>query len=304
MVGIVVNEERGEARTHRCEGAGMRQEQDASVDVVIAAKGLSLRKAARALWLARRGSSRQHEESSVAYQGTNRVMVLVLLLSAAVELLLVDVLLSVLWMRLLALTLGLLAVLGLLAFLAARREYPHRTANGALTIHCGACFELSIPLEFVDMVAERKRMIHQKHIAEVRDGVLSVPVNGRTNLVITLHSPVKVHLKKTGTALVREIQVFALDPDSGTQKLRSGGPAEDDDDDDVDGELTGGLARRLLRSRALRWVGPLVLLAETAIVTAEVTLVEHGESERRWPWGWAVRGSRSRTGRLGGLAAV
>ena len=257
----------------------MRQEQDTSEDVVIAAKGLSLPKAARSLWSARRGSSRQTEESSVAYEGGNGVIVLVVLLSGAVELLLVDVLLSVPWMRLLALTLGLLAVLGLLAFLAARRGYPHRTANGALTIHCGACFELSIPLELVEMVAERQRMIHQKHIAGVRDGVLSVPVNRRTNLVVTLHSPVKVQLRKTGTALVREIQVFALDPGSGTQLLRTGGPAENDND--VDGEVTGGLARRLLRSQALRWAGPLVLLAETALVTVEVTLVEHGRLDWR-----------------------
>ena len=200
----------------------MRQEQDTSEDVVIAAGGVSLRKAAKALWLARRGSSRQSEESSVAYQDSNLLVVLVVLVSGTAELLLIDVLLSVLWMRLLALTLGLLAVVGLLAFLAALRAYPHRVAEGVLTIHCGACFELSVPLELVDTVAERKRMINQSHIADVSDGVLSVPADGLTNLVITLDSPVKVHLKKTGIAVVREIQVFALDPGSATQKLRTG----------------------------------------------------------------------------------
>lgn len=201
----------------------MRHEQDASERVVIAAGGVSLRKAVRALWLGRRGRDREPEASLVAYQDGIGALVFVMLLSSAVEVVLVDLLLSVLWMRLLALTLGLLALLCLLSFVVALRAYPHRVSAGALTIQYGACFELSIPLELVGTVTERKAMISQKRTAEVRDGVLTVPVMGVTNLVVTLDSPIGVHLRKTGVAEVREIQVFAVEPCSGAQKLRGGG---------------------------------------------------------------------------------
>jgi hypothetical protein len=207
----------------------MRQEQAGSDGEVIAAQGLSLRKAVAAL---RPGGSRRRrsaEASSVGYEDGIGALTCVVLLSSAVELVLVDILFSVLWMRVVALTLGLLVVLGILSFVAALRAYPHRVADGTLTIHSGAWFELAVPLERVT-VAERKAMVNQKRIAEVSDGVLSVPVMGLTNLLLTLDPPIQVHLKKTGTAVVREIKMYAVDPRSGAQKLRSGGRPADDDE--------------------------------------------------------------------------
>jgi hypothetical protein len=239
----------------------MPQGDDASRGVVVTARGLSLRKVAGALWLARRGRRRGAETSSVTYQDSIGLLVFVVLLSGAGELALVDVLLDAPWMRVLALTLGLLGIFGMLSLIVALRAYPHRSEKGTLTIHHGACFELTIPLELVATVAVRKRMINQKRIAEVSDGVLSVPVMGVTNLVITLVSPIKARLKKTGEATVREIQVFAVDPGSGAQKLLNGGRTGDGD------EVTGSPARRPLWARALRWIGPLVLLVEIVLVT-------------------------------------
>ena len=126
-----------------------------SESVVIAAGGVRLRKAVGALWLARRGGSRGAEASSVAYQDGIGAMLFVVLLSGAVELVLADLLLSVLWMRVLALTLGVLAVFGMLSFIVALRVYPHRAVNGKLTIHYGACFDLSVPLELVAVVTRQ-----------------------------------------------------------------------------------------------------------------------------------------------------
>lgn len=197
--------------------------EEQSPDTVIAAGGVSLLKAVRALGLARRGRTREAKASRLAYQESIGVLLFVVLLSAAVELVLVDIVLSVLWVRLPALTLGLLAVFGMLAFIVALRAYPHRIVKGTLTIHYGACFELAVPLELVETVTERKVMSNQKPIAEVTDGVLSVPVMGLTNLVIALSSPIKVHLRKSGISTVREIRVFAVEPGPGVLKLRNGG---------------------------------------------------------------------------------
>ena len=201
----------------------MRQGQGASEGVVIAAGGVSLLKAVSALWLGRRARSREVEASSVAYQDGIGALVFVMVLSSVVEVVLVDLLFSVLWMRLLGLALGLMALLGLLSFVFALRAYPHRVTDGVMRIHYGACFELSIPLELVGTVIQRKAMITQKRTAEVRDGVLSLPVMGVTNLVVKLDSPIKVRLRKSGEAAVREIRIFAVDPVSGAQKLQNGG---------------------------------------------------------------------------------
>jgi hypothetical protein len=239
----------------------MRQGQGASEGVVIAAGGVSLHKAVSALWLGRKVRSREVGASSVAYQDGIGALVFVMLLSSVVEVVLVDLLLSVLWMRLLGLTLGLLALLGLLSFVVALRAYPHRVTEGVLTIHYGACFELSIPLELVGTVTQRRAMITQKRTAEVRDGVLSLPVMGVTNLVVKLDSPIKVHLRKSAVAAVREIRLFAVDPVSGAQKLQNGGLQVGDD------RVTAGPPQRPRWARALRWAGPLVLLVEIALVT-------------------------------------
>jgi hypothetical protein len=102
--------------------------------------------------------------------------------------------------------------------LRGRPTYTPFTKAGAIP----ACFELSIPLELIDTVAEGKSMINQSHIADVSHDILSVPVDGLTNLVITLDSPVESSLEEDGIAAVREIQVFALDPGSATQKLTTG----------------------------------------------------------------------------------
>jgi len=108
------------------------------------------------------------------------------------------------WIRLLGLTLGLLALLGLLSFVVALRAYPHQVTDGVMTIHYGACFELPIPLELVASVTRRKALITQKRTAEIRDGVLSLPVMGVTNLVVTLGSPIKVRVRKSAVVEVRE----------------------------------------------------------------------------------------------------
>jgi hypothetical protein len=239
----------------------MRQGQGASEGVVIAAGGVSLRKAVSALWLGRKVRSREVEASSVAYQDGIGALVSVMVLSSVVEVVLVDLVLSVLWMRLLGLTLGLLALLVLVSFVVALRAYPHRVTDGVLTIHYGACFELAIPLELLGTVTGRKAMITQKRTAEVRDSVLSLPVMGVTNLVLELDSPIKVHLRKSGVAAVREIRLFAVDPVSGAQKLQSGGLYVGDD------SVTEGPPPRPRWAQALRWAGPLVLLVEIALVT-------------------------------------
>jgi hypothetical protein len=197
--------------------------------------------------------------SSVAYQDGIGALVFVMLLSSAVELFLVDLLLSVLWMRLLALALGMLGLLVMFSFVIALRAYPHRIADGALTIHYGACFDLSIPLELVGTVNVRRAMTSQRRTAEVSNGVLSLPVMGISNLVLTLQSPITVHLRKSGVAAVREIQVFAVEPESGALKLQNGVP--DGNDHRV------SLGKRPLWERALRWAGPVVLLVELALVT-------------------------------------
>ncbi|MGV9882244.1 hypothetical protein [Streptomyces sp. NPDC003006] len=251
----------------------MRHDQAASEGAMITAHGLNWPKAARALWPSRGRGGRAADPRAIPYQSSVMMPVVLITLSSVVEIVLLDFILSATWARALALVLGLLGLLVILPLVVALRAFPHWVEKGALTVNYGAVFEVSVPLDHVAKVTERRSMSGQKRTAEVTDGVLSVPMTGITNLAVTLDPPVEMALPKVGTSLVREIRIFAVDPASGAQTLRGGGqtkttvPVGNDTPEDV-AQGQADVPRKPSRwMRALRWIGVLVLLAEIALVS-------------------------------------
>ncbi|AZM57361.1 hypothetical protein DMA15_36385 [Streptomyces sp. WAC 01529] len=251
----------------------MRHDQAAPDCMVITAHGLNWTKAARALWLAPGAGKRAADPRSIPYQSSVTTQVVLITLSSVVEIALVDFLLSAAWARVLALAVGLLALIVILALVVALRAFPHRVEKGTLTVHYGATFEVPVPLDRVTKVTERRSLSGQKRTAEVADGVLSVPMMGVTNLAVTLDPPVEMTLPKADTATVREIRLFAIDPVSGTRTLRGGGRPETTSSERSDIPAAAAPARTGTPHntprwmRWLRWTGVLVLLAEIVLVT-------------------------------------
>ncbi|MFE7531313.1 hypothetical protein ACFU7Y_37245 [Kitasatospora sp. NPDC057542] len=227
---------------------------------VLMARGLDWAKAARALWKAPTASRSSVEQSVIPYQRSATGLVVLIVASSVIEIFVVDFLLPALWARLLGLVLGLLAMGVLLALSLALRAYPHRVAAGRLTLRYGATFELSVALDSVAQSSVRRAMIDQRRTAEVRDGVLWLPVMGVTNLAVALAEPADVVLPKTGRETVRELRFFALDPEAGLRSLLGQAAPEPPTAVRAAPGTPGWL-------RLLRWASVLVLITGIVLVT-------------------------------------
>jgi hypothetical protein len=228
---------------------------------VITGGGVSIGAAARAPWasLGRRGGG-----TAIPSQDGGAVGVGVILFLSAVEIVLVDLMLSAPWARVAALIAGLAAACLMTGFAAALSAYPHRVAGGVLTVSYGASFHARVPLSLIRDVAVRRRLSDQRRTAEIDGGVLSVPVMSTTNLVLELHGPARLEAGRT-VGEVREIRIHAKDPGSALTLVRNA----------LEGKAQEEAARPPAKApgqvptwlRRLRWAGLLVLLIEVLLVT-------------------------------------
>ncbi|MFD5751087.1 hypothetical protein [Streptomyces sp. NPDC127033] len=233
--------------------------------------GVSLATALRAPWRAMR--KRADGVAIPGHEGSGTGVGVILFLSV-VEIVVVDVLLSATWARVVALVLGLASSYVLLGFVAALGAYPHRLSGGTLTVAYGATFHAEVPLTLIGEVAERRAILDQRRTAEISDDVLSIPVMSTTNVVLKLHEPVRVEAgKAVGT--VREIRLHATDSGSAVRSVReamagaaAGEPAPAAAPTAVRTPEAGPAVVRVPGwLRRLRWAGLIVLAVEVLLVT-------------------------------------
>ncbi|MFJ3861892.1 hypothetical protein ACIPRL_37475 [Streptomyces sp. NPDC090085] len=233
---------------------------------VISGGGASLGAALRAPWQALRRRARGVEIPS---QEGGAVGVGVILFLSVLEIVLVDVMLSTPWSRLLALAAGLAASYLMVGFAVALSVFPHRVSDGTLTLAYGASFHVCIPVSLIREVAARRTFSDQQRTAAIKGGVLSVPVMSTSNVVLTLREPVRVEAgKATGT--VQEIRFHALDPAAAAQAVRDaldGKTVEEAPKTPAPKTSTPTSAAPLPAwLRRLRWAGLIVLLVEILLV--------------------------------------
>jgi ABC-type multidrug transport system fused ATPase/permease subunit len=238
--------------------------------VVLNAAGVSPRTAARALWAS--AFRRRRPEGAVPYFASTRAPALTVCGLAVAEIVAVDLLLSGAVARLVALAVSLLLTLCLLGFLAALTAVPHLVTHSSVGLRYGATFALDLPADLVDDVAVRSHARHQKHTAEIADGVLWLPVTGTTNLVLSLRTPVSVRLGRDPEASVTQVRLSALDPQDAARQLSgrpapaADGPATDGRGPRPDGVPTTADPDVPPVVRGLRWLGVIVLLTEIVLV--------------------------------------
>lgn len=236
-------------------------------DTVISGGGVSLGAALRAPWQALRKPRGGvvipgHEGSAVG--------VGVILFLSALEIVLVDLMLSAPWSRLLALAAGLAAAYLMAGFAVAMSAFPHRISDGTLTLSYGASFHVRVPLNLIREVTARRTFSDQQRTAAVKDGVLSVPVMSTSNVVLKLREPTRVEAGKTVGA-VREIHFHALNPADAAQALRDAladKTSEETSKPSAPATSTPTYAAQVPTwLRRLRWAGLIVLLVEILLVT-------------------------------------
>ncbi len=189
----------------------------------------------------------------------------VILFLSVLEIVLVDLMLSAPWSRVLALAAGCAAAYTMVGFAVALSAYPHRIANGMLTVHYGASFHARVPMGLIREVTTRRTVSDQQRTAVIKDGVLSVPVMSTSNLVLKLHKPVRVEAGTiVGTA--GEIHIHVLDAPGAMKAMREvleGRTAEEVPK--LAAPATSPQVPAWLRR--LRWAGLVVLLVEILLVT-------------------------------------
>ncbi|MFE1029278.1 hypothetical protein ACFW5I_32795 [Streptomyces sp. NPDC058818] len=230
---------------------------------VITGGGASLGAALRAPWQALR---KRTDGVVIPSQEGGTLGVGVILFLSVLEIVLVDLMLSAPWSRLLALTAGCAAAYTMVGFAVALSSYPHRIANGTLTVSYGASFHARVPMGLIREVTTRRTVADQRRTAVVKDGVLSVPVMSTSNLVLKLHKPVRVEAGTiVGTA--GEIHIHVLDAPGALKAVREvleGRTVEGTPKPAAPATSPAPVPARL---RRLRWAGLAVLLIEILLVT-------------------------------------
>ncbi len=231
---------------------------------LITGGGASIGAAARAplAALGKRGGG-----TTIPSQDGSAVGVGVIVFLSVVEIVLVDLMLSSTWARLVALVAALIASYLMTGFAVALSAYPHRLAGEALTVSYGASFHARVPLDLISEVSQRRVFSDQQRTAAVNDGVLSVPVMSTTNLVLKLREAARLEAGKT-VGEIREIRIHATDAPAALTSIRRAMegtlPAAAEPAGPPAAPRPGQVPTWL---RRLRWAGLLVLVIEILLVT-------------------------------------
>lgn len=173
-------------------------------------------------WLLRRPAVRSPGAEAFGYLGPVRPMLTVLIVLSAVEIPILDLILSrtVPWrpVRYLALVLGGYGLLWMIGLFAAMRVNPHVVDDSGLRIRSGTTVDLTVPWEAVQAVQSRYRSLDSSRTVQVEHAgpaaVLSVATAGQTSVDVTLHQPTVIALPNGAREPVTAVRFYADDSDS------------------------------------------------------------------------------------------
>lgn len=144
-------------------------------------------------------------------------LVVVVLVTAPVEILLIELLLPWAWLRWLLVIGSVYAALWLLGLYASLQVLPHEAGQRGLTLHNGLFNRVTIPWGMIDSVA-----LERGTSPKGQDGLTLDPatgrawlaVGGRTDLRLDLREPVTVDRLRGATPPITTLHVAADDPET------------------------------------------------------------------------------------------
>ena len=163
---------------------------------------------------------------SFSYQRDSLVwgLVVLVVVSAPAEILLFHVLLPWEWLKTLLLILGIYGVFWVFGYAASFSRFPHRLTNAALLVRSGAMGDAIVPLASVASVtvARQKFDMGVSGIHEgAAGGAAAFVVNGETQVLIELATPITIRKIGKDLAGVRSIRLAADEPDCLVRKIRA-----------------------------------------------------------------------------------
>jgi hypothetical protein len=156
--------------------------------------------------------------TGVRYVGAISVLLWAFVIGSAVELVVLHVILPWEKVRLAADILGIWGLMWMLGFTASHYVYPHLVGADGLRLRYGHHVAVDVPWHAVDGASTRERSVDGNKSLVHQDGVLQVPVGGRTNVEVRLGSPLQVVVRGE-TVEVTEVRFFADEPRPAWQRI-------------------------------------------------------------------------------------
>ena len=147
----------------------------------------------------------------VRYVGAVSVLLWAFVIGSTVELVVLLVVLPWEKVRLAADVLGIWGLMWMLGFTASHYVYPHLLGPDGLRLRNGHHVTVHVPWEAVTSASTRERSVEGNRSLVHEDGVLHVPVGGRTNVEVRLDRPLDVVVRGESVS-VTEVRFFADEP--------------------------------------------------------------------------------------------
>ena len=174
----------------------------------------------RSLWWAVRGwTAVEPGDVELPYDDRSNVMLWTVTLLGLLEIVVVHVL-TARWpvIRWALLVVGVLGILGFLAWGLSLRQMPHVVRGGSLVLRSGRTHAVEVPL--ATLVSARRHVVGEhRRVLEVADDRLAVSFMGDTNLELRLDPPAEVRVKGAPVAVGR-VLLHADDPRAALRALR------------------------------------------------------------------------------------
>ncbi|MAG37663.1 MAG: hypothetical protein CL878_15620, partial [Dehalococcoidia bacterium] len=181
------------------------------------------------LWLFQR---RRHGQGQFSYhrRSWGGALLLLVLVTAPVEVFLFELLIPWAWLRWVLLVAALYAVLWVAGFVASLRVLPHQLEASGVRLRYGTWAEALIPYGEIAGVEQQQLRAPRGGdglVTDRREGAAYLAAGGRTDITIRLRAPRPMHGLLRPTSPVGTVHVAADDParltDALRQRLRESG---------------------------------------------------------------------------------
>lgn len=147
----------------------------------------------------------------VSSVGAISVLLWAFVVGSAVELVALHLILPWERVRLVADIIGVWGLVWMLGFTAAYYVHPHLIGPDGLVLRSGHHVSVAVPWHLVERLGSRERSVDSNKSLQYDDGVLLLPMGGRTNVELHLAPPLEVEVRGR-TESVTEVRFFADDP--------------------------------------------------------------------------------------------
>jgi hypothetical protein len=179
-------------------------------------------------WLLRRPPAPDPGTEPFGYVGVVKPMLIVFIVVSAVEIPLLDLIISrtVPWrpVRVIALAIGVYGLIWMIGLFAGLRVHPHLVGADGLRVRSGTDVDITLPWEAVAAVRSRYRPLPSSRGVQTEvtgDGlIVNIATGGQTSVDVVFRRPTVVRLPKGPSEPATELRFYADEPDALTARAR------------------------------------------------------------------------------------